>query len=199
MPAASHNWTTHLCPFWWGMCRGSGTQPWQIRDYSNGFCHSVGIRFSYESIYFVSPICACDSHEWGHSAGRNLAPEEQLVEAQCLEGCEKIIYPFWYRVSLTRWNNGAFCKLRCCPYLCYLLPGLLREGRVCEWNRLWLEGENPAVTATWDRRSQVCRGGRLIKTLRSIRKRRGEMLVTISRDNKDKDGGGERSKGYNLS
>lgn len=69
-------YSTHLCPFWWGMCRGSGTWPWQIKDYSNGFCHSLGIRFSYESIYFVSPVCTCGSHEWGHSAGRSLAPEE---------------------------------------------------------------------------------------------------------------------------
>lgn len=83
------NYSTHLCPFWWGVCRGSGAQPWQIRDYSNGFCHSLGIRFSYESIYFVSPVCTCDSHEWGHSAGRNLAPEEQWWKHGVWKGARK--------------------------------------------------------------------------------------------------------------
>lgn len=62
------NCSAHICPFWWEMWRGSEVQLWQISDYSNGFCHSLGIRFSLESIYFVSRVCTCDSHEWGHSS-----------------------------------------------------------------------------------------------------------------------------------
>lgn len=71
------NCSAHLCAFWWEMSTGSEAQPWQIRDYSNGFCHSLGIRYSFESIYFMSPVCTCESHEWGHSANRNLASKEQ--------------------------------------------------------------------------------------------------------------------------
>lgn len=79
------NHSTHLCPFWWGMCRGSGRRPWQIRDYSNGFCHSLGIRFSYESHLFcesclylwqswIRTFCWQEFGTWGVA-----------VEAQCLE------------------------------------------------------------------------------------------------------------------
>lgn len=136
------NCSARLCPFWWEMWRGSGVQLWQIRDYSNGFCHSLGIRFSLESIYFVSPVCTCDSHEWGHSAGRHLASKEQDWKHNVWKGARKQSSQFGISCFSPAQSNRAFYKHKCCLCLCYLLLGLLQEERVCDWksfwNRVWL-------------------------------------------------------------
>lgn len=136
------NCSAHLCPFWWEMWRGSGVQLWQIRDYSNGFCHSLGVRFSFESIYFVSPVCTCDSHEWGHSAGRHLASKEQDWIHSVWKGARKQSSQFGIFCLSPSQINRAFYKHKCCLYLCCLLLGLLQEERVRDWksfwNRVWL-------------------------------------------------------------
>lgn len=154
------NHSTHLCPFWWGVCRGSGTRPWQIRDYSNGFCHSLGIRFSYESHLFCDPVCTCDSHEWGHSAGRDLALEGWRWRHGVWKGARKQSSHFGIGCLLPAWTMGPFANRSVvCTYAISSQAFCWREEYVTrslfETESDWKISQFYSAVTTWPKRDKL--------------------------------------------